>query len=70
MAKNVQFITVNYNKLSSKGQIGGANLEETTVVSVDDDEAARVNEGCRVSSKSPSLARAVEEVVSKETDKT
>ena len=31
MAKNVQFINVNYNKLSSKCQIGGANLEATTV---------------------------------------
>ena len=32
MAKNVQFITVNYDKLSSKCQIGGANLEATTVI--------------------------------------
>ena len=41
-----------------------------SVVSADDDETARVNEGGRVSSKSPSLARAVEEVMSKETDQT
>jgi len=31
------------------------------VVSADDGEMARVNEGCRISSKSPSLARAGEE---------
>ena len=34
------------------------------------DGTARVNEGHRVSSKSPSLARAIEEVMSKETDET
>ena len=42
----------------------------SSVVSANDDETARVNEGRRVSSKSPSLARAVEEVMSKETDET
>ena len=41
-----------------------------SVVSANDNETARVNEGRRVSSKSPSLARAVEEVMSKETDET
>ena len=41
-----------------------------SVVSANDDETARVNEGRRVSSKSPWLARAVEEVMSKETDET
>ena len=35
-----------------------------------DNETARVNKGRRVSSKSPSLARAVEEVMSKEMDET
>ena len=38
------------------------------IVSVNDNETARVNEGCQVSSKSPSLTRAFEEVISKKTD--
>ena len=42
----------------------------SSVVSANDDKTALVNEGRRVSSKSPSLARAVEEVMSKETDET
>ena len=40
------------------------------VVSANYYEMARVNEGLRVSSRSPSLARAFEEVMSKETDET
>ena len=40
------------------------------VVSANDNETARVNEGHRVSSKSPYLARARGEVMSKETDET
>ena len=43
---------------------------DSSVVYANDNEMARVNEGRRVSSKSPSLARAVEEVMSKETDET
>ena len=42
----------------------------SSVVSANDNETARVNEGRRVSSKSPLLARAVGEVMSKETDET
>ena len=42
----------------------------SSVVSAIDNGMARVNEGRRVSSKSPSLARAVEVVMSKETDET
>ena len=42
----------------------------TSIVSPNDDETAGVNEGCRVSSKSPWLARAVEAVMSKKTDET
>ena len=46
------------------------SIKHHRVVSANDNEMARVNEGRRVSSKSPSLARAVEEVMSKETDET
>ena len=46
------------------------HLAGSSVVSSNDNETARVNEGRRVSSKSPSLARAVEAVMSKETDET
>ena len=42
----------------------------SSVVSTNDNETASVNEEPRVSSKSPLLARAVEAVMSKETDKT
>ena len=42
----------------------------SSVVSANDNETSRVNEGCQVISKSPSLARSVEEVMSKETDET
>ena len=42
----------------------------SSVVSVNDNETARANEGRRVSSKSPLLARADEEVMSRETDET
>ena len=42
----------------------------SSVVSVNDDETARVNEACRVSSKSLSLTNAVEEVMSKEMEET
>ena len=46
------------------------STHDSSVVSANDNETACVNEGRRVSSKSPSLARAVEEVMSKETDET
>ena len=43
---------------------------DSSEISANDNEIARVNKGCPVSSKSPSLARAVNEVMSKGTNKT
>ena len=43
---------------------------DSSVVSAKDNETAHVNEGRQVSSKSPSLARAAEDVMSKEMDET
>ena len=40
------------------------------VVSANDNKTACINKGHRVSSKSPSLARAIKEVIRKETDET